>query len=107
MKNLILLVLLSLGMVACNKYKVEHRMEGTWRMAEIKNNGMADWFVVPDTEADVVITEDYITDPWATSYEVLDQGMIKIKIDIIKVRFKGRNKMLWTSNGDSLRFVRK
>ena len=105
MKKIILLItVMALFAASCSKHKVQNQIVGTWQMTEARLNGMANWEPIPATEAPVVITETHISNPWDTTYTVMSHGRIKVKMEVITVEIKKRKHMMWTSNGDSLRF---
>jgi hypothetical protein len=103
MKKLLLLSVIAL--TSCGKFKFENKIQGTWTMSEAKSSSMTEWFVVPSTEEKVVITESHISNPWNTTYTIVDKTIVfnnqTVKIDVKK------DCMLWVfENTDSLRFIR-
>ena len=105
MKKLVLL--LGVAVVSCGKFNLDKRIQGTWKMSEAKYSGMPNWLPCPQTEPSVVITEDFISNPYNTSYSFTeDKKHIVFNNVIVEVTIK-KNSMLWVSNtSDSLRFTR-
>ena len=110
MKKLILLLSTIALFVSCSKpatKKAFHKqIQGTWIMKEAKYSHMDHWEDFPATEAPVIITENFISNPWNKEYEVLDKGVISLGTETINVTIHKKDEMLWASNGDSLKFER-
>ncbi len=103
MKKLLLLSVVAL--TSCGKFKFENKVQGTWKMSEAKASEMTEWFIVPESEAPVVITESHISNPWNTSYTVVGKTLV-FNNQTIKVEVK-KHTMLWVfENTDSLKFTR-
>lgn len=110
MKKIFLILAIGFSFLSCkkphSKGALHRQIEGTWQMKEAKFVGMDSWEPFPTTEAPVVITEDHIGNPWDKSYQVIGKDLISINGEEIKVEICKKNKMLFSANGDSLKFER-
>lgn len=99
------LLLSAIALTSCGKIKFENRIQGSWKMTEIKLNWMESWNPMPITEDSVIITDSHISNPWNKPYTTSGKTII-MNNDVIKVDVK-KHDMLWVfSNTDSLRFER-
>jgi hypothetical protein len=110
MYKIFLIIALGVSTLSCKKpltkSALQRQIEGIWIMKEAKLNGMNSWEAMPSTEAPVVITEDHISNPWNKNYEVISKNSIALGSEEIKVEICKKDKMLFSLNGDSLKFER-
>lgn len=103
MKKLLLVSVIAL--TSCGKFKFENKVQGTWKMSEARLESMSTWQPIPQSEPEVVITESHISNPWNTSYTVVDKKLV-FNNQTIKVKVN-KHTMLWVfENTDSLKFTR-
>ena len=101
MKKLLLLSVIAL--TSCGKFKFENKIQGTWTMKEARLESMNSWVNTPSEV--VIITDSHISNPWNTSYTIVNKTIV-FNNQTIKVAVK-KNCMLWVfENTDSLRFIR-
>lgn len=103
MKKLFIASLLLLS--SCGKMKFENKIQGSWTLYKGKPNNSTEWYSFPSTEEPVVITDDFISNPWNKPYTISNKCII-LDEEIIKVDVS-KNDMLWVfENNDSLKFIR-
>lgn len=105
MKKLLLLFVVGSSLLSCQKHKFENRIQGDWKMKEIKMHDQQVWFNVPENEQLVVITSDSVSNPWNKPYIIIDDNTISINGTSIEVNICKSN-MMWASNGDTIKFFR-
>ena len=94
-----------IGLASCSKHKFEKRIQGTWTMKEARLESSNSWQSFPSTEPPVTITETHVSNPWNTTYIIVDETIV-LNNQFVKVEVK-KNDMLWVfENTDSLRFTR-
>jgi len=80
-------------------------LQGTWTMKEARLESSNSWQSFPSTEPPVTITETHVSNPWNTTYTIVDETIV-LNNQFVKVEVK-KNDMLWVfENTDSLRFTR-
>lgn len=100
------LLLSAIAFASCGKFNLDKRIQGTWNFESVKMSTSNEWFIMPSTESPVIITENFVHNPWNKSYNFI--GKDKIQMDSITFNVTiSKHKMLWVSNSnDSLRFTR-
>lgn len=105
MRNLLLLLVLSV-MFSCKKEDVfSEKIQGEWIAIEVYVNGK--WHNLDGANFNIVITEDYIDQPYNTSYNVTDDKEIIFSDgSIVAVCFTG-DKMRWSFiDGTHLKMIK-